>query len=273
MRNLIWKKKYKRMLIDENVYEWDVDTYVSKHMPHSLFRYMSFDDYWKRNLFEGQIFFSSAEVLNDPFDCLAYVREKDWHIEKINERIKDVDPELSDSLLKECASEVEERVLKNIQCDLKKEARVACFSETVDSILMWSHYANKHKGFCIEYDFSVDKTLNKIMYPVIYGKNRFDATNIFISPNEHSALSPFYFKSKEWGYEKEWRLVAHEKMFSDNEFYYNAPNCIRGIYFGINADEDCCDEIKKWAKDNKNIKLYQMSLHKKKYAIFPKVIE
>ena len=29
---------------------------------------------------------------------------------------------------------------------------IACFSETVKSVTMWSHYANSHKGFVLEYD-------------------------------------------------------------------------------------------------------------------------
>lgn len=30
---------------------------------------------------------------------------------------------------------------------------VACFSETNVSSLMWGHYADSHKGYCLEYDF------------------------------------------------------------------------------------------------------------------------
>ena len=29
-----------------------------------------------------------------------------------------------------------------------------CLSETPSSILMWSHYAMNHTGFCVEYDFN-----------------------------------------------------------------------------------------------------------------------
>ena len=33
-------------------------------------------------------------------------------------------------------------------------AYITCFSETPDNMLMWSHYANAHQGFCVEYDFN-----------------------------------------------------------------------------------------------------------------------
>ena len=38
--------------------------------------------------------------------------------------------------------------------ELQKTAnrfRISCFAETPYSILMWSHYARSHQGFCIEY--------------------------------------------------------------------------------------------------------------------------
>ena len=31
------------------------------------------------------------------------------------------------------------------------ERGVCCFSEKKDDILMWSHYADGHKGFCLEF--------------------------------------------------------------------------------------------------------------------------
>ncbi len=36
---------------------------------------------------------------------------------------------------------------------LKDEFKsIACLTETEDSLLMWSHYANNHCGMCVEYD-------------------------------------------------------------------------------------------------------------------------
>ena len=40
--------------------------------------------------------------------------------------------------------------------ELKDAVRVVCLSETYDSMLMWSHYARNHTGYCIEYEFNKD---------------------------------------------------------------------------------------------------------------------
>ena len=32
--------------------------------------------------------------------------------------------------------------------------KIICFSEVYDSMLMWSHYADNHKGFLLAYDIN-----------------------------------------------------------------------------------------------------------------------
>ena len=136
-------------------------------------------------------------------------------------------------------NEIMQRFYLSIQ---QEEARwtIACFSEQNDSTLMWGHYADSHKGFCLEYDFqsilnNCDKTCvdirgcNKLMLnlplaPIIYRKNRFDATAFFSTVIQASLqeankipMDLFYddtlivlkcllTKSIDWAYEKEWRL-------------------------------------------------------------------
>ena len=37
--------------------------------------------------------------------------------------------------------------------NFKKETlRISCFSSRLDSIVMWSHYASNHTGYCVEYN-------------------------------------------------------------------------------------------------------------------------
>lgn len=41
-------------------------------------------------------------------------------------------------------------VLPQIKQIINNNFAITCFSETPDNILMWSHYADKHSGFCVE---------------------------------------------------------------------------------------------------------------------------
>ena len=45
----------------------------------------------------------------------------------------------------------------------KKDALATCFSKRNDSILMWSHYADSHKGVCFEFDYE-----SPYFYDVLY---------------------------------------------------------------------------------------------------------
>lgn len=61
----------------------------------------------------------------------------------------------------------------------KKYSTMACFSESVKSVLMWSHYANSHQGFALEYDFrpTLEKPIKNVgLYPVIYDDERMDVS-------------------------------------------------------------------------------------------------
>lgn len=75
---------------------------------------------------------------------------------------------------------------------------------------MWSHYANKHTGFCVEYDISLLYNFYKLnLFPVLYSSNRPEQTDIIErGKNNVAALyKALLTKSKAWEYEKEWRII------------------------------------------------------------------
>ena len=133
--------------------------------------------------------------------------------------------------------------------------RISCFTETPYSMLMWSHYARNHKGFCIEYetpDYSDDNAdLYLNLFPVIYTDTRTDLTNLSLNWKATGTLSAddlwdFYkygllCKSLDWKYQNEWRLVSCDNLLTDNSY-----NCrffkIKKVYLGNRMTPD--DRIK-----------------------------
>jgi hypothetical protein len=57
---------------------------------------------------------------------------------------------VNDSLLSAVGNFLKKQMQGRLS-SLKDSLRICCFSEQPDSILMWSHYAQDHKGFCVEY--------------------------------------------------------------------------------------------------------------------------
>ena len=174
---------------------------------------------------------------------------------------------------------------------VKQMAFIACFSEVIHSVTMWSHYANSHKGFALEYDtkgFQLKcqfcdnlKQCNKAavcnFYPVIYQQQRYDATDFLgwyigrsmgvpiKNPDTFASSKSLLYKSSQWSYEKEWRLIVSKL----NEFQDKSPVCIyhlrpRAIYYGSRISSIHKKLLHLMAKE-KGIKEYQMYIDNKSY--------
>lgn len=48
-------------------------------------------------------------------------------------------------------NEVFNKTIENLSFAYRKCNAISCFSEVVDSEIMWAHYANSAKGFAVEY--------------------------------------------------------------------------------------------------------------------------
>jgi hypothetical protein len=107
------------------------------------------------------------------------------------------------------------------------------------NILMWSHYADSHRGFVIEFgkDFIEGVELRKVEY-----SNERDYL-AFEDIQNNSFDNIFYKKSPEWIYEQEYRAVLplkDAKVVKDNLFHLFSINkeSIKSITFGCAMSED-----------------------------------
>ena len=72
---------------------------------------------------------------------------------------------------------------------------------------MWSHYANDHKGICLE--FANNNPLIRHARPVHYKKIYPEWTPQSYGPgNDANALELVLTKAMDWWYEREWRIIA-----------------------------------------------------------------
>lgn len=154
----------------------------------------------------------------------------------------------------------------------KRYSTIACFSEDVKSILMWSHYADSHKGFALEYDFRPTLThpLPRVgIYPVIYSEERYDASAYLtwaflkimgvnaVNPDMMASIKAALYKSKQWEYEKEWRMIdpgPHDILNPTSSFIEYRPVA---IYYGRNIEAKNKERLHEIAAE-KGIKEYEM---------------
>ena len=124
-----------------------------------------------------------------------------------------------------------------------KNIRISCFTTKNDNLLMWSHYAYKHQGICIEYD--IEAFLNrKDTYPILFQKVRYkenlsfrDEGRLQVSdpqtedqtPWDTKILGLFTVKHMDWHYEDESRLIRY---FDDHDVEFTSSVSIKSIYMG-----------------------------------------
>lgn len=120
---------------------------------------------------------------------------------------------------------------------------IFCLSEKPDSELMWSHYADSHQGFVLEFDsnskFFNQKRSNadefRHVRKVEYSDNRPS-----ITLNEIKDFTPFLTKGSQWSYEAEWRIMFSledatqtiEQAQSNIHLFKFPHEALRSVIFG-----------------------------------------
>ena len=131
---------------------------------------------------------------------------------------------------------------------------VCCFSEKMDSTLMWSHYANANKGICIAYDFNKlnrENILQNLIFPVSYSNMPVDISDLLDDeyqksqtyPIETAVLCAALNKATAWSYENEWRLLLVLESMNNKDNTKRVPINIKikpsAIYFGYHFLKSC----------------------------------
>lgn len=156
----------------------------------------------------------------------------------------------------------------------KRYSAIACFSESVESILMWSHYADSHKGFALEYDFrpTLERPIKNVgLFPVVYSEERFDISDYIVwgflrimgiqakMPDIVASYKNALWKSDAWGYEKEWRMIDSTPRDITDEKASTIHYKPVAIYYGRHMSSDDKKRLHEVAKE-KGIKDFEMYL-------------
>lgn len=286
----------------------EAQTLKYRHIPNALYRYRQFNDYTIENLRNEQEWQSYPCEFNDPSDSrlqvnietiknelffekllndylekglfftaqeLDDIRSSNDPYNKFAHYVARLDPALKgkEENLSKALSEIVEKHLKEIYkpflTAFQSGYLVVCFSEVKDSNLMWSHYADCHTGFCIEYNFKElgpHSAQTRMLAPVIYSDCLFDATKYLVDPiikgcnyNNLFGNYPCISKGADWSYEREWRTIFPLGPNADKQYRLLKVPTPKALYVGTKATTKNIDRIKEIAI-SKKISLYQMNL-------------
>jgi Protein of unknown function (DUF2971) len=222
--------------------------------PPKLYKYQRFNEQTLCNLTAGQIRFTAPRDFNDPFDCALPMFDTscltDHDFRKAFAHYTEKYGSDPGVVARMCPAGVPSEafkmlILRSVQDGFENRRRimleergVACFSADPLNITMWSHYADGHRGFCLEFDTARDPFHNA--YYVRYADQfpYVNPVNVIVDPHDGDPENELFVasaltKATCWQYEKEWRMV-HMKP---NHFYGYKRAALTGIYFGAQMSE------------------------------------
>lgn len=235
-----------------NYYKSFLKTEIENRSYIYLYSFRSFNVYSFSDLINNEITVSPSKNMNDPFDSIINL----WGTKEL--------------LKKTCK---EHKHIKNLSKSFDYfRIRSFCNGNTtraLKNILMWSHYADNHRGYCIKYKLSKyfikqdenDSFEHMFLKPIIYRKDE-DKVDISEMTTINTDLA-FATKHESWGYENEVRLIVYNPNKEDA--FYGIPldkdSCIEAIYFGCRCEQKTINTIKNlFSKSDTPPKFYQMKL-------------
>lgn len=243
-----------------------------------LYKYYPCNEYTFRALSELGFWCSPASNMNDPFDCLWQLDTKFDELErtslvtrltdfmvgfktpKIQEQIVDevsrsfaeinLDDQEIQKIINEACSNPN-NLVKNLtdRVSLHRNATIKefCFcslSKDYTNILMWSHYANSHKGIVVgvEFeDFYIDRkiSIQKVRYSnklPPFNISKYSKAESFNNARLQMSLIFSYLSHKtlNWKYEKEYRIWYRNQP---SYFKYDQSQ-LKSVYFGYKCPEE-----------------------------------
>jgi hypothetical protein len=193
----------------------------------------------------NQLWLSAPSDFNDPFDCSHPINKEMSSQERVD--LTSFLCGIDTSELSACPNGQETLVNEGIKqmSDKFSKTGICCFSERWNSILMWSHYADKHRGICLGFNTKDLVGRADCLFEKIRRKKSspsFDFKKMGHEAGQDEFISNYIFtKASDWAYEKEWRLV----IFDKGRQMIESPMRLQAVIFGLRTSPDDEQHIKK----------------------------
>lgn len=227
------------------------------------------------NLTNNVLYFKDPANFNDPFDCKMYVDNKGTEGQWITYLCNRYEyPENEAKRIVEGFIKCEDGLVSPNGSNYFpiKVPAVCCFSKYDNIILMWSHYANHHKGICLGFratessamarnkkEYSMPLYIPGTTVPISYEFNRvhYKENDIPLirqfgkeSENINVACKQLVTKSCDWQYEKEYRMILRNDSSEptpnsnsrDRIYQYNRED-LKKVIFGCKITKDIAQRV------------------------------
>jgi hypothetical protein len=233
-------------------------------LPKRLYKYQPPSVQALTSLSAGKLWFSTPSKFNDPFDCaleasLATLSDQDCNAitRRLFPNMNIENPHVLNTVRQQLSETIPQLVLEA----RNKVRGVCCFTEIVDDLLMWGHYADSHRGFCLEFDTTLEPITKAKPVNYSYSFPNLDIGKIANGEHEQ-VLDLVLTKAACWQYEKEWR-VLHEE--GDKIFGYERK-ALTGVFFGARMPQEQRLMVASFLSKT-TTELYNMRLNKSHFKL------
>lgn len=259
-------------------------------IPVTVYKFRDWTNNYHKKILDGEIFFSSPLDFNDPFDCnisIDYSNLQNNHELQLKFFNSFVDRHNKNFTHQQKLAEVNRLITegrfndpvwiewqaKTTRRQLGQDLGVFCLTRSKDNILLWSHYANSHRGFCVGFEskqlfyeclqqgIKGGDVVYSIEYPIIN-----PLMDLF-----EQIINQTYIKSHFWFYEQEYRL---SKLYSVGKIFHISKSCFKEITLGCEISNAHRQEIVEFFKNEfPKIPIYQAVTIRNKFELTFEQIE
>ncbi|MDF1818121.1 MAG: DUF2971 domain-containing protein [Immundisolibacteraceae bacterium] len=251
------------------------------------YKYLPFTEGSLKTLTEGTIKFTCPLDFNDPFDCQPF-----YDLEAIN-NLPNMRPDLFKAAGDRRALSPAKRLAKKNEFIARTRNSIedgtfargllgslglVSLSRTALSIPMWSHYAQHHEGFVLEFRIPVMGISNEdsliafdrlLPYPVQYSKER-PVIKIGVPYPDDFLEKLVLTKSTDWKYEEEERVLYKNR--EPGVYPYRRDEILCSVLSGSKIRKENRDQltqiVEQIAHSNHNdLRLYEVKNHRHTYGL------
>ncbi len=244
-----------------------------------LYKYRAIDEnnlhYTERIFTHNELYFPSKNAFNDPFDCkfdYSFAASDEEIRKYFIENLKRSEPQMNrggrrkwlSARKKEIGGNKFQEGARQGTENIISSVGIFSLSEVPNNILMWSHYAMSHTGFCLAFKCDESDPFFSVAHPVKYSE-RYPIVNPITDNDIVRMEKSLLTKSLEWKYERERRIIEYHAGPGVKRF---PAHLLSAVIFGCRMSDEYKSKIRSWCESGKTTPIFsQAVLVEKTYGI------
>lgn len=249
---------------------------------HHLYKYRSLagpaSTFVERIFTHNELYFPKPSEFNDPFDCSptasleatdeqfaeyldGLYKRRMPHLSRADRRLS-VKNAMKDRV-RNHKSHLALQTLAGSLSQVVELAGVLSLSAKCDHILMWSHYADSHRGVCLRFKASSTTPFFGRAQRVSYQTAR-PKLNLIMDSHEVQSEKALLTKADFWGYEEEWRIIEHDLGPGVHRF---PPELLDGVILGARISANDRQRVLDWTSGRRGIDILQAKFSNSEFRI------